>query len=92
MPKKSFTAELTQTTTTPTAEAYITTQEETQETKSKRLNLLLRPTLHRDLGKLSAMERISTNELINRVLSEYIEQNADRLIKYDEIFGEQISF
>lgn len=91
MPKKSFTAELTQTTTTPTAEAYIT-QEDTQETKSKRLNLLLRPTLHRDITKLSAMERISTNELINRVLSEYIEQNTDKIQKYDEIFGEQISF
>ena len=91
MPKKSFTAELTQTTTTPTAEAYIT-QEETQETKSKRLNLIIRPTLHRDLGKLSAMDRISTNELINRVLSEYVEQNADKIQKYDEIFGEQISF
>lgn len=91
MPKKSFSTELTQTAPTPTAEAYIT-QDDTQENKSKRLNLLLRPTLHRDLGKLSAMERISTNELINRVLTEYAEQNADKIQKYDEIFGEQITF
>ena len=91
MPKKSFSSELAQTTTIPTAEAYIT-QEDTQETKSKRLNLLLRPTLHRDLGKLAQMERTSTNELINRVLTEYAEQNADKIQKYDEIFGEQISF
>lgn len=91
MPKKSFSSELAQTTTTPTAEAYIT-QEEAQENKSKRLNLLVRPTLHRDLGKLSIMERVSTNELINRVLTEYAEQNADKIAKYDEIFGERISF
>lgn len=91
MPRKTFTAELTQTAPTPTAEAYITPEEE-QENKSKRLNLLIRPSLHRDLGKLSAMERTSTNEMISRVLTDYVEKNADKIAKYDEIFGEQISF
>ena len=90
MPKKTFSTELAQTAPTPTAEAYITPEEE-QENKSKRLNLLIRPTLHRDLGKLSVMERVSTNELINRVLADYIEQNREKIQKYDEIFGEQIS-
>lgn len=90
MPKKSFSSELAQTTPTPTAEAYIT-PEDAQENKSKRLNLLIRPTLHRDISKLSVMERTSTNELINRVLADYVEQNADKVQKYDEIFGEQLS-
>lgn len=88
MPKKSFSTELTQTAPAPTAEAYIT-QEDTQENKSKRLNLLIRPTLHRDITKLSVMERISTNELINRLLTEYIEQNQEKIKQYDAIFGEQ---
>lgn len=45
----------------------------TKETKSKRLNLLIYPSLHEDLERLAEMQAIKVNELINRVLKEYTE-------------------
>lgn len=79
-----------------TAEAE-TTQQDTrakqgrgteQQTKSKRLNLLLRPALLEDLKKIAAMERTSVNDLINTVLGEYAEQEAEQIEKYNSVFGE----
>lgn len=45
----------------------------TKETKSKRLNLLIYPSLHEDLERLAEMQAIKVNELINRILKEYTE-------------------
>lgn len=45
-----------------------------RETKSKRLNLLLYPSLHNDIERLAEMQAIKANELINRVLREYTER------------------
>lgn len=59
-----------------------------QQTKSKRLNLLLRPALLEDLKKIAAMERTSVNDLINTVLGEYAEREADQIEKYNSVFGE----
>lgn len=59
-----------------------------QQTKSKRLNLLLRPALLEDLKKIAAMERTSVNDLINTVLGEYAEQEAEQIEKYNSVFGE----
>ena len=59
-----------------------------QQTKSKRLNLLLRPALLEDLKKIAAMERTSVNDLINTVLGEYAEREAEQIEKYNSVFGE----
>ena len=58
------------------------------ETKTKRLNLLLLPSLFQDLEKLSTMKRTSVNNLINVVLKEYVEENQNLIEKYIELFGE----
>lgn len=61
---------------------------EGKETKSKRLNLLIKPTLYRNIEKIATMERTSTNELINRVLEQYAREQAETIVKYDTTFNE----
>lgn len=56
------------------------------ETKSKRLNLLVKPSLHKDIEKIAAMKRTSTNNIINILLERYAEENQDLIDKYNEIF------
>lgn len=63
---------------------------EGKETKSKRLNLLIKPTLYRNIEKIATMERISTNELINRVLEQYAREQAEAIAKYDTTFNEGV--
>lgn len=60
----------------------------TQETKSKRLNLLLYPSVLDDLKKIATMQRRSVNDLINEVLSDYITQEAAQLQRYNDVFTE----
>lgn len=59
----------------------------TQETKSKRLNLLIYPSLLVKLKKIAAMQRQSVNDLINNVLNDYTERNRPKIKRYDSIFG-----
>lgn len=59
------------------------------ETKSKRLNLLIQPSLAADIGKLATLYRISSNELIVRVLKEYTDKRKAELKKYDRIFSHE---
>lgn len=56
------------------------------ETKSKRLNLLLQPSLMEDLGKVAFMKKDSVNNLINTVLTSYRDDNKDIIDKYNKIF------
>lgn len=60
-----------------------------KETKSKRLNLLLTPSLHSNLLKIARVEGISLNELINVVLENHTKQNQDAIQKFIEIWGEK---
>jgi predicted HicB family RNase H-like nuclease len=57
------------------------------ETKSKRLNLLLTPSLHADLTKISKVQMTSVNNLINEILEEYVKDNQHSLEKYKKIWG-----
>lgn len=57
-----------------------------EETKTKRLNLLMLPSVYEDITKIAAMKRSSVNELINTVLQEYIADNQELITKYDEVF------
>lgn len=41
------------------------------ETRSKRVQLLMQPSLHRTLCSLAGQQGVSVNELIHRVLAEY---------------------
>lgn len=61
----------------------------TEETKTKRLNLLMLPSVCDDITKIATMKRVSTNELINSILQQYVSDNADLVQKYFEVFGEE---
>ena len=58
-----------------------------EETKSKRLNLLLQPSVVVDMEKIAAMRRSSVNDLINTILKDFIAQEAGTLARYEEVFG-----
>lgn len=57
------------------------------ESKSKRLNLLVYPGVYEDLSKVATMKRTSVNDLINTILKEYTEAEADTITKYDSVFS-----
>jgi hypothetical protein len=62
-----------------------------EETKSKRLNLLLQPSVVANIEKIAAMKRSSVNDLINSILKRFIVEEADTLTRYDKVFGESIN-
>lgn len=58
----------------------------TEKTKSKRLNLLIYPSLLDNLKKIATMQRRSVNDLINEALSEYTEKQAEQIERYNNTF------
>jgi predicted HicB family RNase H-like nuclease len=94
MAKKTFKGTTEHVKTAPAlsfiSDAASNTTEDGREIKSKRLNLLIKPTLYRNIEKVATMERISTNELINRVLEKYTREQAELIAKYDETFKEGV--
>lgn len=89
MSKKSFKDNPAMAFITPnTDHAQHTQHAGRKETKSKRLNLLLPPSLHLNLAKIARVEGISLNELINNVLEKYEQQNQEAIAKFTEIWGE----
>lgn len=57
-----------------------------RETKSTRLNLVIKPSTAEQLKKIAAMNQSSVNGIINLVLEDYIEREADTLARYDAVF------
>ena len=87
--KKSFKADMAQTTA---AASYISAPpavEDEKELKTKRLNLLVKPSVHERIEKIAVMQRKSVNELVNNVLEAYAEDKADLVAKYDSTFKEE---
>ncbi len=64
---------------------------EARERKTKRLNLVMKPTLLVDINKIATMKQTSVNDLINTILDNYIEQEAATIERYNKVFieGEQ---
>lgn len=58
-----------------------------EETKSKRLNLLLQPSVLDGLAKIARMKQTSVNDMINTILREYRDQQASLIVRYQEVFG-----
>ena len=56
------------------------------ETKTKRLNLVMRPSLLVDIGKIATMQQSSVNDLINRALEAYSGKEAETITEYDKVF------
>ena len=59
-----------------------------QERKSKRLNLLLQPSIFEDLSKIAYIKKTSVNDLINSILKGFAETETASVDKYNEIFPE----
>lgn len=70
--------------------AFIGSEPEAQEPKSKRLNLLIRPGTLKAITKIATMQRTSVNDLINTVLEAYAADNTDTITAYNNVFGEEI--
>lgn len=58
--------------------AYVETalkiQARKEEYKSRRLQLLIKPSLHNKLKEIAELNQVSVNELINQVLQNFIEK------------------
>lgn len=85
--KKSFSNPALQFISSPADEQA----EKEHETRSRRMNILLKPSTAEDLMTLAAANRTSANNLINEIIEEYIESNRDTVNKYNEMFGERKS-
>ncbi len=60
----------------------------TEETKSKRVNLLMLPSVYADITKIATMKRTSVNELLHTLMQNCIEENTNLIDKYNQTFKE----
>lgn len=92
MAKKSFKTEL-DVQPSGAAMAFITRsqdeEEQAAERKSKRLNLLIKPSLYANMRKIAHMERTSVNNLMDIALNEYAEAHREQIEAYNAIYGEE---
>jgi len=56
------------------------------ETKSKRLNLLIKPSLLQDFSKVAHMKRASVNSLLNMLIADYVKKEAATIQQYNQTF------
>ncbi|MEI6847943.1 MAG: hypothetical protein WCK32_07905 [Chlorobiaceae bacterium] len=56
------------------------------ETKSKRLNLLIRPTLLQDFSKVAHMKRASVNSLLNMLIADYVAKETEAIQQYNQTY------
>ncbi|NTV03188.1 MAG: hypothetical protein HGB04_10505 [Chlorobiaceae bacterium] len=61
----------------------------TDETKSKRLNLLIRPGVLKEFSKIAYMQQTSVNELINRLIAEHNEKESGTIRQYNRLFKDK---
>jgi len=57
------------------------------ETKSNRLNLVIKPSTAAALRKIATMKQASVNGIIGLVLEAYTQQEAATIEQYNKIFG-----
>lgn len=55
------------------------------ETRSKRTNVLFKPSTFNDLQELAALQSTSMNSIINDLVIQYIAANQDNLDKYRQL-------
>lgn len=56
-----------------------------KESKTKRTNLLFRPSAYEDFQKLAIIRHTSTNDLMNTIVENVVDANADVLEAYDKL-------
>ena len=60
-----------------------------KETKSKRLNLLIRPSLLKEFAKVAYMQQTSVNDLINQLIAEHVGKKSETITEYDRLFKDR---
>jgi predicted HicB family RNase H-like nuclease len=63
-----------------------TSKTDHKELKSRRVNWMLKPSIHSDFEKIATMKRTSVNDLVNQLLEEYILREAKTIEKYNATF------
>ena len=58
-----------------------------EETKTQRLNLLVKPSIYNKIYKITYMRQDSINNVVNEFLERDIEDNAAEIDRYDSVFG-----
>ena len=82
-PVKQTKAETKKPETKPTKEVK---KDDSKETKSKRLNLLIQPSVLEDFSKVAFMERTSMNDLINTMIKSYCDAHREEVETYNKYF------
>ena len=67
----------------------IALSKKSEERKSKRYNLCLKPSLATDIEKIAWVDRTSVNALINDLIEQHIEISKEKLLKYKIVFNKQ---
>ena len=57
-----------------------------QERKTKRLNLLVQPSILENISKIAHMKQTSVNDLISSVLRDYAETEEEAISLYNKVF------
>ena len=57
-----------------------------EETKSKRLNLLVKPSVYEDFRKIATMEQESVNGLINIIMEQVVNENKEQIDLFNKVF------
>jgi hypothetical protein len=58
-----------------------------RETKSKRLNLLVKPSILDDVKKIAVMRQVSVNDLINQLLDQHRTENHKDIESFNKTFS-----
>ena len=56
-----------------------------KESKTRRMNMLFRPTAYAEFQKLAIIKQTSANDLMNTIVENVIEENAEVLEAYDKL-------
>lgn len=59
-----------------------------KEIRSRRVQLLLKPSVFADLEKIAHMKRKSSNGLINELIAALIESEQETIATYDKLYGD----
>jgi predicted HicB family RNase H-like nuclease len=57
------------------------------EMKTKRINLILQPSIVDDLSKIAYMKKNSINNLVNTILKDYAKEESMTIVRYNEVFN-----
>lgn len=87
---KKFTIEENTGKTTSAMKKISTMTESTEEYKTARVQLAIKPSVLDSMKKLSVMEGTNFNALINEFCESYIKKNQAKLEQYTAIFGNKL--